>query len=75
MLSSVNPKINAKSSNDSIGSSQHIGWNSQTDLLGGFQVDHQLEFRRLLHRQVDRLALLTILSLCGYAPVTVCEAG
>jgi hypothetical protein len=30
------------SSNDSIGSSQNIGWNRKADLFGGFQIDHQL---------------------------------
>jgi hypothetical protein len=31
---------------------QHIGWNGEADLLGGFQVDHELKLHRLLHRQV-----------------------
>ena len=31
---------------------QHIGRNRQTDLLRGFQIDRQLELRRLLDWQV-----------------------
>jgi hypothetical protein len=34
---------------------QHIRWNRETDLLGRFQVNHELEFRRLLDRQFSRL--------------------
>jgi hypothetical protein len=31
---------------------QHVGRNRQADLLGCFQVDDQLELRRLLHREI-----------------------
>ena len=39
-----------------IRSGQHIRWNRETDLLCGFEIDHQLKLRRLLHRQVRRLS-------------------
>jgi hypothetical protein len=42
------------SSDDTIGSSEHIGWNNQSDLLGGFEIDDKLELRRLLDWQVGR---------------------
>jgi hypothetical protein len=31
---------------------QHVRRNCQADLFGGFQIDHQLELRRLLYGQV-----------------------
>ena len=34
---------------------QHVGRNSQADLLRRLQIDHQLELRRLLHRKVGWL--------------------
>jgi hypothetical protein len=33
-----------------MGSGQYMWWDGQTDLLGGFEIDHKLELRRLLHR-------------------------
>src|SRR5687767_2007997 len=44
-----------ESSYDTIGSSEHIGWNSQSDLLGGFQINNQLELRRLLDGEIGGL--------------------
>src|ERR1044071_7894703 len=38
----------------SIRSRQHVWWNRKADLLGGFQIDHQLELSRLFHWQVGR---------------------
>jgi hypothetical protein len=35
-----------------IRSREHIRWNRQTDLLGSFQIDDQLELRRLLDGNV-----------------------
>src|SRR5262245_5735925 len=37
-------------------SRQHIGWNRQADLLGGFQIDHQLKLHWLFHGQIGRLS-------------------
>src|ERR1041384_7009894 len=34
---------------------QHVGRNREADLLRGFQIDHQLELRRLLDRKVGGL--------------------
>src|SRR5688500_9069510 len=42
-------------SDHSVRSSQHVGRNGQTDLFGGFQIYHQLEFSRLLDREIGRL--------------------
>ena len=38
-----------------IRSCQHARRNCQSDLLGCFQIDHQLDLRRLLHGQIGRL--------------------
>jgi hypothetical protein len=57
----LNPSIqNPKSQiqnlfDDAIRPRQHVRWNRQTDLLGGFQIDHELEFRRLLDRKISGL--------------------
>ena len=37
---------------------QHIWRNRQADLLGGFQIDHQLKLRRLLDGQIGGLGSL-----------------
>ena len=37
---------------------QDILWNRETDLLGGLEIEHQLELRRLLHRQIGGLGSL-----------------
>ena len=37
---------------------QHLGRNRQADLLGGLEVDDELELRRLLDRQVSGLCTL-----------------
>ena len=42
------------SSNHLIRPRQHIRWDRQADLLGGFEVDDELELRRLLDRQIGR---------------------
>ena len=41
---------------------QHLRRNRQADLLGCFEIDHQLELRRLLDRQSAGLAPFRILS-------------
>ena len=51
---------------------QHVRRNRQTDLLGGFQIDDELELFRLLHRQVSRLgAFQNLVHICGGAAVQV----
>src|SRR5262249_50540269 len=40
---------------------QQVGWYRQTDLLCRLEIDHKLEFRRLLHRQIGRLGSLQAL--------------
>jgi hypothetical protein len=37
---------------DLVRSHEHSLRNRQSDLLGGFQIDHQLELRRLLDREI-----------------------
>jgi hypothetical protein len=44
------------SSDDSIRSGQHVWRNREADLLGGFEIDNELELRRLLDRQVGWLS-------------------
>ena len=46
------------SSNHLIRPRQYVGRNRQADLLGGFQIDHQLEFCWLLYGEVTRLGTL-----------------
>jgi hypothetical protein len=41
--------------NDPVRPHEHIWWNREPDLLGGFQVDDQLDLDRLFHLQIDRL--------------------
>ena len=48
--------------NDPVRPRQHIRRNRQADLLGSFQIDHQLELRRLLDGRSAGLAPLKILS-------------
>jgi hypothetical protein len=38
-----------------IRSHQHVGRNRQADLLGGLQIDHKLELRRLLNGKIRGL--------------------
>src|ERR1051325_5823700 len=38
-----------------VGPRQHVRWNRQTDLFGGFQIDNQFKLGRLLYRQVGGL--------------------
>jgi hypothetical protein len=54
---------------------QQIGLDGQADLLRRLQINHQLEFRWLLHRQVVRLAFNDSVDLIGYAPVAVWSSG
>jgi len=37
---------------------QHVGRDCEADLLGGFQIDHQLELSWLLDGQVSRVSAL-----------------
>ena len=56
-LSNVKPLLN-----DFIRPRQHIWRNRQADLLGGFQIDDEFKFRRLLDGQISRLGPFRILS-------------
>jgi hypothetical protein len=53
---------------------QHLLRNRQADLLRRLEIDHQLELRRLLHRQIGRLGSLQdfVHVICD-APVAVRE--
>ena len=42
--------------NDSVGLRQHVRRNRETNLLGGFEIDYQLELRRLLDGKFGRLS-------------------
>ena len=57
---------------DSIRPRKHAGWDRQTNLFGRFEIDHQLELRRLLDRQIGSLsALQDFIHVRGDAPVDV----
>ena len=60
------------SSNYFVRPRQHIRRNRQADLLGGFQIDDKLEFRRLLHREIGGLsAFKDLVHIGSGAPVQV----
>jgi len=52
-----------------IRSRQYVRGNRKADLLGGFEIDHQLEFRRLFDGKVGRLyAFEYFVNVDGCAP-------
>src|SRR6185436_4903579 len=54
---------------------QHIRWNRQTDLFGGFEVDNELELLWLLNWQVSGLrAFQDLVHVGGGATVQVAKA-
>ena len=66
-VSNVEPLLN-----DFIRPPQHILRNRETDLLRCLEINHQLEFRRLFHRQIGGLgALEDFVHVDGGAPVAV----
>ena len=63
---------NLKLLDDLIRPRQHIRRNRQADLLGCFQVDDQLELRRLLHGKIGGLgAFQNLVHVGSGAPVQV----
>ena len=65
-----NPKSkigNPKSLDHLIRPIQHRLRDRQADLLGRLEIDHQLELRRLLDRQIGRLGSLQDFVHVGYA--------
>src|SRR5215510_15748063 len=53
-------------------SGQHVRWDRQTDLLRGFQIDDELELRRLLHGKIGGLgSLQDLVHICSGTPVQV----
>ena len=51
---------------------QHIRWNRQADLLGGFEIDDELEFYWLLYRKISRLGTFEdFVNVGGGTPVEV----
>ena len=50
-VSNVEPSLN-----DLVRPRQYIRWNRQTDLLGSFEIDDELELLRLLHRKISGLS-------------------
>lgn len=49
------PLILSRSLDDSVRSRENIRRDRDADLLGGLKIDHQLEFCRLLYRQLGRV--------------------
>src|SRR6185503_21104514 len=72
---SYNPKSafrNLQSLNHLVRPRQHVRRNRETDLLGGFEIDEQLEFSRLLHRKIGGFgALKDFIDVSGGAPMHV----
>src|SRR6476620_3425871 len=61
--------------NDLIGPQQQRLWDREPERLGGLEVDHQLELRRLLHGQVGGLgALEDLVHVGGEASEQIGEA-
>ena len=46
----------------SVGAGQHRGRHGEAERLGGLEIDHQLEYRRLLDRQIGGLGAIEDLS-------------
>jgi hypothetical protein len=76
-LSFVNRKSaieNLKLLNDLIRPCQYVWRDRQTDLLGSFQVDNQLELRRLLNGNIGSLGTFKdLVHVCGGAPPQIRE--
>ena len=53
----LSTRYSALSSNDLIRPRQHVGRYRQADLFGGFQIDDELELRRLLHGKIGGLVV------------------
>src|SRR4029434_8103524 len=71
-LSSPSPFTPRDLLNHLIRPRQHVGWNRQSDLLRGLEVDDQLKFLGLLHREIGRLASLQdFVHVSGDAPIQV----
>ena len=49
----------------SIGAREHVRWNCETDLFGGFQIDHEFKLGRLLDWKVGRGCASTIEPVIG----------
>ena len=48
---------------------EHIGWDCHTDLVGGFEIERQIKFRRLYERKLAGLfALENLIDVFGGAP-------
>src|SRR5207245_2452959 len=58
LISRVGRVGRARLLDDLIRPQQHRLWDRQADRLGGFEIDDQLELRRLLHGQISRTSAL-----------------
>jgi hypothetical protein len=64
------------SSDHPIRSRQHIGWNREADLLGGFEIDNEFKFRRLLNWNIGRLcSFKNLIDKKGYTASTLFISG
>ena len=51
----LNTCVAAKCGDSFVGPGEHLGWHRQIEYICGLQVQHRLEFDRLLHGKVFRL--------------------
>ena len=64
-----------RSLNDMIRSEQHGRGDRDVECLDGFEVDRQLELRRLLDRKISRPGTLEdLVDVRRHAPETLCES-
>ena len=73
----LNRKIGNRKSLDQLGrSGEHLWRNRQADLFRSFQIDHELELRRLLDGKIGRLGSLeNSVHVISDAPVALREVG
>src|SRR5262249_60934541 len=66
----------AQSFDHLVGADQQSSWHTKAECLGGLEIDEQLDFRRLLHRQLGRfVALENPASVDARLTVRVCNAA
>src|SRR5262249_44193095 len=68
-------KVTCSSLNHSVRTKEHRLRNRQSDLFRRFQIDDELEFSWLLHREIGWFgAFQNLINVSGSAAVQICEA-